>query len=127
MAGRARRGRRHGVRRHGYLHPHRRRHPSSEPDVADAADPPYPFDLPPIEQLRAGDTKVYAHYFPLYPISLDNAPRTRTTTPPSSSPPTARAASTSPTAVPAPAGTAPPSTDADWALDDMRTEVERAP
>lgn len=47
--------------------------PAAEPEVADAASP-FAFDLPSLDELRASEKKVYAHYFPLYPISIDNAP-----------------------------------------------------
>ncbi|MEZ5225055.1 MAG: hypothetical protein R2743_26430, partial [Ilumatobacteraceae bacterium] len=101
--------------------------PLGEPEVADAADP-HAFDLPPIEQLRASDTKVYAHYFPLYPISLDNAPpdqdyyATQFLAPDGEGGQhLAYGGFQRQRALPRD-----PSADADWALDDMRTEVERA-
>ncbi|MCX3058487.1 endo-1,3-alpha-glucanase family glycosylhydrolase [Streptomyces beihaiensis] len=33
-----------------------------------------PFDLPPAKELRAGPHLVFAHYFPPFPLSLDNRP-----------------------------------------------------
>lgn len=34
--------------------------------------PCWPFDQPPLAELRASDKKVFAHYFSPYPLSLDN-------------------------------------------------------
>ncbi|WAS98004.1 glycoside hydrolase family 71 protein [Nannocystis punicea] len=34
--------------------------------------PCWPFDQPPLAELRAADKKVFAHYFSPYPLSLDN-------------------------------------------------------
>ncbi|GHH86127.1 hypothetical protein GCM10018793_56860 [Streptomyces sulfonofaciens] len=51
------------------------------PPAATAAGPgrtaALPFDLPDTRRLRAGGHLVFAHYFPPYPLSLDNEPANR--------------------------------------------------
>ncbi|MDP9433652.1 MAG: glycoside hydrolase family 71 protein [Actinomycetota bacterium] len=42
-----------------------------------SATPALPFDLPPPAQLRASERKVFAHYFPPLPVSLDNRPASK--------------------------------------------------
>jgi hypothetical protein len=37
-----------------------------------AAQAPWPFDQPPLAELRKSDRKVFAHYFTPFPLSLDN-------------------------------------------------------
>ncbi len=39
-----------------------------------AEDPPLAFDMPSAERLDESGPKVFAHYFPAYPISFDNEP-----------------------------------------------------
>ena len=74
------------------------------------------------------DARVFAHYFPPYPLSFDNKrPRPTTTTPSSTSLPTARTASTPRYAGllrDRPLGRDPVA--GDWWLSDMRNEVRQA-
>ena len=52
--------------------------PSPAPPRAAAADrQPLPFDLPDLRTLRATEHRVFAHYFPPFPLSLDNRPADR--------------------------------------------------
>ncbi|WP_338673507.1 glycoside hydrolase family 71 protein [Streptomyces sp. SCSIO 30461] len=53
--------------------------PAPEPTTAPAVapGPVLPFDLPATEELRSSPRLVFAHYFPPYPLSLDNEPTAR--------------------------------------------------
>lgn len=42
--------------------------------LAPPASEVWPFDPPPLAELRAAERKVFAHYFPPFPVSIDNKP-----------------------------------------------------